>query len=321
MADDTSKPVVDEVNGDSAKSQEEAKPIEDSDKFVADEKDTEKEPEEKGETKDEETEKKPDEKVEAKKEGESQPMPAKHIFGSGFSSGRGFGIVNSDGGLTGVAGAPSSFASCNTADSGFAKYTTKPKSFEVMLSDGSSKSLETATTEQKPKVVETVEIKTHEENETCVFSTKAKLFQFKDGDWKSRGKGHFKVNQHKIDEKCRLVMRTDITFQVMLNSMLFHGMAVRRRDEKSVFFVCIDHQSNKLASYILALDNEDLAQEAYSAIRNHIPGTVDNAAQKTEKVEVPDEGKSDDEDGAKLSGTESVAGDSSAEDNVKDAEN
>ncbi|KAJ2352947.1 hypothetical protein GGF43_003616, partial [Coemansia sp. RSA 2618] len=68
-------------------------------------------------------------------------------------------------------------------------------------------------------------VRTHEEDETCEFATKAKLFELAQGAWKERGGGQFKVNRRNDDQgKCRLVMRTDQTFRLILNVPLFAGM-------------------------------------------------------------------------------------------------
>lgn len=74
-------------------------------------------------------------------------------------------------------------------------------------------------------------VQTGEEGEKTYFSSKAKLFQFSNGEWKERGIGTFKVNVKATDGKedkkaARLIMRADGVLRVMLNTPLFKGMKV-----------------------------------------------------------------------------------------------
>ncbi|KAE8151293.1 P-loop containing nucleoside triphosphate hydrolase protein [Aspergillus avenaceus] len=74
-------------------------------------------------------------------------------------------------------------------------------------------------------------IETGEEEEKTYFSSKAKLFQFSNREWKERGIGTFKVNvkitDGKEDKKAtRLIMRADGVLRVMLNTPIFKGMTV-----------------------------------------------------------------------------------------------
>jgi Ran-binding protein 3 len=72
-------------------------------------------------------------------------------------------------------------------------------------------------------------VETGEEEEITYFSSKSKLFNFLDGEWKERGIGTFKLNGRKSStdpEKIysRMIMRADGNMRVMLNSSLFRGM-------------------------------------------------------------------------------------------------
>lgn len=73
-------------------------------------------------------------------------------------------------------------------------------------------------------------VATGEEEERTFFAAKAKLFHFKDGEWKERGLGTFKLNgqaskDHPGKLRARMIMRNDGNMRVMLNSPLFKGMA------------------------------------------------------------------------------------------------
>lgn len=75
-------------------------------------------------------------------------------------------------------------------------------------------------------------VETGEEEEQTYFSSKAKLFHFKDKEWKERGVGTFKINVKEggSDENdkvsARMIMRADGVLRVMLNSPIFKGMPV-----------------------------------------------------------------------------------------------
>ncbi|KAF8569040.1 hypothetical protein P879_09111 [Paragonimus westermani] len=61
-----------------------------------------------------------------------------------------------------------------------------------------------------------------EENETCVFKRKAKLYRYDRAEdppeWKERGAGFVKILSHLQTGQYRLLMRRDKTFKVILVS-------------------------------------------------------------------------------------------------------
>ncbi len=50
-------------------------------------------------------------------------------------------------------------------------------------------------------------IKNGEEDEECIFKMRAKLYRFRDDEWKERGTGFLKLNRHKETKKIRVIMR------------------------------------------------------------------------------------------------------------------
>lgn len=83
--------------------------------------------------------------------------------------------------------------------------------------------------EPQPTNLTSCTVETGEEEEITFFSSKSKLFNFLDGEWKERGIGTFKLNGRKSStdpEKIfsRMIMRADGNMRVMLNSSLFRGM-------------------------------------------------------------------------------------------------
>lgn len=67
------------------------------------------------------------------------------------------------------------------------------------------------------------EVETGEEDETTLFSSRAKLYAFEKGEWKERGVGTFKLNISSVgtgDEKrsARLLMRLEGSHRLLLNT-------------------------------------------------------------------------------------------------------
>ncbi|KAJ1869142.1 hypothetical protein LPJ55_005572 [Coemansia sp. RSA 990] len=217
------------------------------------------------------------------------------VFGMTFSSSRGLG------GFASAAKGPSPLAkiASATATSGFAKYakpqqpqsptakteasTESPKEtkkFEDMLTADGKQSLVTnaAMTTMVPAMAQTQvgetespPIRTYEEDETCIYSTKAKLFEFADNSWKERGSGQFKINQHNDNPlRRRLVMRMDQTFRLILNVRLFAAMKLSY-ERRFVRFTCIDPESAAPVTFALRFASETLAAETHQQISDAIP--------------------------------------------------
>ncbi|GMF72027.1 unnamed protein product [Aspergillus oryzae] len=150
-------------------------------------------------------------------------------LGSGFSGfSGGFGAAGLKGGLT-------SFAAPGGA--GILGSSSKSKPFgaeedEEEEEKEKEKEADTAPGEfEEDKTDERFFERPREEGEKTYFSSKAKLFQFSNGEWKERGIGTFKVNVKATDGKedkkaARLIMRADGVLRVMLNTPLFKGMKV-----------------------------------------------------------------------------------------------
>ncbi|KAJ2848346.1 hypothetical protein IWW36_003356 [Coemansia brasiliensis] len=267
----------------------------------------------------------------------AEPASKAPVFGMTFSSSRSLG------GFASAAKGPSplaKFASA-TATSGFAKYAKtqqpqsptdkssepteapnaeaaeKPKTFEDMLTADGKQSLATnaAMTTMVPAMAqtqvgetETLPIRTYEEDETCIYSTKAKLFEFASNAWKERGSGQFKINQHNDNRlRRRLVMRMEQTFRLILNVRLFAAMKLSC-ERRFVRFTCIDPESAAPVTFALRFASEPLAAEAYQQISDAIP---------EEDSVNPDNGKLDNED--KQDSSDDGAGSEDAADEAKTA--
>ncbi|KAE8390843.1 hypothetical protein BDV23DRAFT_77724 [Aspergillus alliaceus] len=195
-------------------------------------------------------------------------------LGSGFSGfSGGFGSVGSKGGLTSFAapGGPSVIGS-----------SSKDKPFgaeEEVVEEEKDKVADTAPGEfEQEKTDERFferPIETGEEEEKTYFSSKAKLFQFSNGEWKERGIGTFKVNVKITDgeedkKATRLIMRADGVLRVMLNTPIFTGMTVgdaSGNEPKSKQIHLASLEEGRSVPTLLRMPSEDLAKELYRVVR------------------------------------------------------
>lgn len=89
--------------------------------------------------------------------------------------------------------------------------------------------------EEKAKFVETA-VLTGEEDEKEVFRAKGRLFTLEAGKWTERGGGAFKVNVDEGRGRARIVMRTEATLRVILNTPVVEGFTLDRANDKVVRF-------------------------------------------------------------------------------------
>lgn len=117
---------------------------------------------------------------------------------------------------------------------------------------------------------------TGEEKEEELFRTRAKLYSLEQNvdnmRWKERGVGTFKLNKHEESQKVRLLMRTEATLRVVLNTSLFPQFRVDRATERSIRFQGFDPdkpENEKGTSYLLRLSTKDATEDLVAAIIKH----------------------------------------------------
>lgn len=91
---------------------------------------------------------------------------------------------------------------------------------------------------------------TGEEEEEEVFRARCKLYILEDGSkWKERGVGYLKLNAHTKTKKSRLLMRTEGTFRVILNTPATKSLTMDRASERSVRFQGLSVEEDKDSNY------------------------------------------------------------------------
>ncbi|KAJ2829384.1 Ran GTPase binding protein Sbp1 [Coemansia furcata] len=127
--------------------------------------------------------------------------------------------------------------------------------------------------------LDSVEVKTHEEDETEIFKMRAKLFRFDQDakEWKERGTGDVKLLKHKEHSKVRLLMRRDKTLKVCANHYVTEEMVLSPNvgsDRSWVWNVAADLVDDEVERQLLAIrfansDNAGQFKKAFEAARDN----------------------------------------------------
>ena len=99
-----------------------------------------------------------------------------------------------------------------------------------------------------------VEIKTGEEEEDLIFKTRAKLYRFRESEWKERGTGDLKLLRHKKDKKIRCILRQDKTLKIVANFII---------SEKPLCELKPHQGSEKMFMFIVYVCSEELLMEKF----------------------------------------------------------
>ncbi|OQD75451.1 hypothetical protein PENDEC_c007G02870 [Penicillium decumbens] len=217
-------------------------------------------------------------------------------LGSGFSGvGGGFSAAAKTGGLTSFASPsiPAAFGETKPATLDEFKPTTlgAEESKDKDESDKEEAENEDNSTFEAEKTDERFyeqTMETGEEDEITYFSSKAKLFNFLDGEWKERGIGTFKLNGRKSStdpEKIfsRMIMRADGNMRVMLNSSLFRGMNYgdsKNECPTSKQILLAGVENGRTVPLLLRLPNVESAEKLWAEIGKcikNLPGDDEKA--------------------------------------------
>ena len=110
-----------------------------------------------------------------------------------------------------------------------------------------------------------VEIKTGEEEEDLIFKTRAKLYRFRESEWKERGTGDLKLLRHKKDKKIRCILRQDKTLKIVANFIISEKplceLKPHQGSEKMFMFIAYDcSEEPVMEKFVIKLGNADKAK-------------------------------------------------------------
>uniref|UniRef100_A0A673BCD9 Ran-binding protein 3 n=1 Tax=Sphaeramia orbicularis TaxID=375764 RepID=A0A673BCD9_9TELE len=172
----------------------------------------------------------------------------------------------------------------------------------------------------KKCILEKVDVKTGEESESNVLQMQCKLYVFEKTaqSWIERGRGLLRLNDMASTEdgtlQSRLVMRTQGSLRLILNTKLWPQMQVDKASEKSVRITAMDTEDQGVKVFLISGSSKDIGQLA-AALHHRILALKSKAEQEPEapaatipEAEVPqsNEDDSDEEDDASASASAST---------------
>ena len=110
-----------------------------------------------------------------------------------------------------------------------------------------------------------VKILTGEEDEDLIFKIRAKLYRFRDGEWKERGTGDLKLLRHKKDKKIRCILRQDKTLKIVANFIISDKplceLKPHQGSEKMFMFIAYDcSEEPVMEKFVIKLGNAEKAK-------------------------------------------------------------
>ncbi|XP_013862900.1 ran-binding protein 3b isoform X3 [Austrofundulus limnaeus] len=139
----------------------------------------------------------------------------------------------------------------------------------------------------KKCILEKVDVKTGEESESNVLQMQCKLYVFEKTaqSWIERGRGLLRLNDMASTDdgtlQSRLVMRTQGSLRLILNTKLWPQMQVDKASEKSVRITAMDTEDQGVKVFLIAGSSKDIGQLA-AALHHRILALKSRAEQETE---------------------------------------
>ncbi|XP_036442331.1 ran-binding protein 3a isoform X3 [Colossoma macropomum] len=158
----------------------------------------------------------------------------------------------------------------------------------------------------KKCLLEKVEVRTGEESESNVLQIQCKLFVFEKSSqsWVERGCGLLRLNDmsstdvHNGTLQSRLVMRTQGSLRLILNTKLWAQMQVDKASEKSIRITAMDTEDLGIKVFLISASSKDSGQ-LFAALHHRILALRSHAEQELEPQPTLPEGeasRSSDED-------------------------
>ncbi|XP_039504877.1 ran-binding protein 3-like isoform X1 [Pimephales promelas] len=183
----------------------------------------------------------------------------------------------------------------------------------------------------KKCILEKVEVRTGEEAESNVLQMQCKLFVFDKPaqSWVERGRGLLRLNDMASTDdgslQSRLVMRTQGSLRLILNTKLWPQMQVDKASEKSVRITAMDTEDQGVKVFLISASSKDAGQLAAAlhhrilALRSRVEPDTENTPAPAEP-EIP-QSSDDDEPTNNSSATNSTGtGNSTSSGNCENSE-
>ncbi|XP_061096563.1 ran-binding protein 3a isoform X4 [Conger conger] len=143
-------------------------------------------------------------------------------------------------------------------------------------------------------LLEKVEVITGEESESNVLQIQCKLFVFDktSQSWVERGRGLLRLNDMASTDdgtlQSRLVMRTQGSLRLILNTKLWAQMQIEKASEKSIRITAMDTEDQGVKVFLISASSKDTGQLS-AALHHRILALRSRADQETEpKPSIPD---------------------------------
>ena len=117
-------------------------------------------------------------------------------------------------------------------------------------------------------------VKSGEENEELIFKMRARLYRWRDNEWKERGTGEVKLLRDKTEKRIRFVLRQDKTLKAVANFIVAPAplceLKPHQGSEKMFFFVAYDFSDEEAAveKFVIKLGNADNAKKFKEAFND-----------------------------------------------------
>lgn len=159
-------------------------------------------------------------------------------------------------------------------------------------------------------LLEKVEVITGEEAESNVLQIQCKLFVFDKNSqsWVERGRGLLRLNDMASTDdgtlQSRLVMRTQGSLRLILNTKLWAQMQIDKASEKSIRITAMDTEDQGVKVFLISASSKDTGQlyaalhHRILALRNHVEQEQEakNTAPEPEVTQSNEEDSDDDDD-------------------------
>uniref|UniRef100_A0A8C7L4K7 Ran-binding protein 3-like n=1 Tax=Oncorhynchus kisutch TaxID=8019 RepID=A0A8C7L4K7_ONCKI len=180
----------------------------------------------------------------------------------------------------------------------------------------------------KKCILEKVDVKTGEESESNVLQVQCKLFVFDKTaqTWIERGRGLLRLNDMASTDdgslQSRLVMRTQGSLRLILNTKLWPQMQVDKASEKSVRVTAMDTEDQGVKVFLISASSREDTGQLAAALHHRILALKSRADQEPQEAPAADcapeadlphsEGDSDEEDQVNNAAVNSEGGEAQA---------